>query len=74
MSKIKAKGITLEEYLKPFSLTCGCCGGEAIAYPCPTPKGAIFCPKCSPAWLKSFLDFLTNKEIRGQKYDTHQVI
>jgi hypothetical protein len=50
------------ELLEPFTLTCAKCGGEAVAYPAPEP-GAIYCPNCSPKWLKSYLEHATNRAL-----------
>jgi len=56
------KRMTLDEALRPMKMTCGKCGEELTVYPCPIPEGTGFCPKCSPAWLKSFATFLMNEE------------
>ena len=56
------KGITLDEALSPMKFTCGNCGGELIAYPCPIPEGTGYCPKCSPAWFKDYAIYLMNEE------------
>jgi len=41
-------------------LTCGLKQGDgAVLYPYPLSQGTMYCPTCSPLWLKSFLDFAT---------------
>ena len=52
--------MTLEEIKKPITMRCSRCGGEATAYAYPMPRGSLFCPACSPAWLESFLKFATS--------------
>lgn len=60
--------ITKAQAYTPFTLTCATCGGKATAYPYPMPKGSIFCPACSPAWLESYLKFvLANPECTTTK-------
>ena len=51
---------TRVELLKPITgVTCARCGSnEAIIYPDPMPYGTMFCPRCSPAWVKSFVESL----------------
>lgn len=57
MNKATKNRLTREQIMTPFTLTCAKCGGEATAYPYPLPKGTVFCPTCSPAWVKSYLEF-----------------
>ena len=54
--------MTLDEALRPMKMTCGNCGKEMTAYPCPIPQGTGYCPCTSPAWLKSFAEHLMNQE------------
>ena len=58
----KAKGMTLDEALRPMKMTCGKCRGQMTVYPCPLPEGTGFCPVCSPAWLGDFAEWLMNQE------------
>lgn len=48
----------LDEVMRPIVATCGKCGSDGMIYPYPE-QGTMFCPHCSPAWLKSFLEFST---------------
>ena len=57
-----ATKLTLDEALTPTEMTCGECGGQMKAYPCPIPKGIGFCPNCSPSWHESFAVYLMNQE------------
>ncbi len=57
----KAK-ITLDEALRPMTMTCIKCGGQLTVYPYPMPKGTSVCPCSSPAWLESFVKFSMNQE------------
>ena len=59
---MKAKGMTLDEALRPMEMTCMNCGSKMTAYPCPIPTGTGVCPNCSPNWLGSFAKFLMNSE------------
>jgi len=54
--------MTLDEALRPATITCGECGGELKVYPCPIPEGTGYCAKCSPNWLESFARFMMNNE------------
>lgn len=48
-------------------ITCGRCGGQGTGYAYPLPKGTMFCPKCSPAWLGAFLEWtVANHILRAQ--------
>lgn len=49
--------LTKTEALRPFAITCARCGGAATAYAFPLPKGSVFCPACSPAWLQPYLEY-----------------
>ena len=53
--------LTRDEALQPFPVTCAQCGMNATAYAYPMPKGSVWCPRCSPAWLKAFLEFATKQ-------------
>lgn len=54
--------MTLDEALRPMTMTCCKCGGDMKAYPCPIPEGTGVCPTCSPSWLESFATFMMNEE------------
>lgn len=54
------KKVTLEETLRPMTMTCAKCNSEMTVYP--VGQGIGYCPKCSPTWLKSFALFQTNQE------------
>ncbi len=54
--------MTLDEALRPMTMTCGVCGDDMKAYPCPIPEGTGVCPTCSPNWLDSFAKFMMNEE------------
>ena len=54
--------LTIDEALRPTTMTCSNCGGQMTVYPCPIPEGMGYCPNCSPAWLKSFAIFMMNQE------------
>lgn len=46
---------TLDDLLRVIPMGCATCGSQSRAYPYPTGRGSLFCPKCSPAWLEPFL-------------------
>jgi ribosomal protein L31 len=54
--------LTLDDALRPMTMTCGNCGKEMTVYPCPIPEGTGVCPKCSPMWLDNFAKFMMNQE------------
>lgn len=60
MKRLPARArLTLDEVIRPIvDCTCLKCGGASTIYPYPE-QGTAFCPNCSPAWLKSFLEFST---------------
>lgn len=60
-----ARTVSVKTVMEPWGLTCGTCGGEATAYPRPLP-GVVYCPICSPAWLKSFAEWSTAQFAKGQ--------
>lgn len=45
-------------------ITCGHCGGQGTGYAYPLPKGTMYCPTCSPAWLGAFLEWTVENHIR----------
>lgn len=56
------QGLTLDEALRPMTMTCVNCGAIMTVYPCPIPEGTGYCPNCSPSWLESFATFMMNSE------------
>lgn len=54
-----------KELLVALEITCAKCGGQATAYPMPWP-GKVYCPRCSPAWLESFLKFCLQRELEAE--------
>lgn len=52
---------TKEDVLRVIPAKCTNCGTDGEIYPYPEGKGSMFCPVCSPFWLKSFLEFSTNQ-------------
>ncbi len=54
--------MTLDEALRPMTMTRGVCGDDMRVYPCPIPEGTGVCPTCSPNWLESFATFMMNEE------------
>lgn len=56
------KGLTREEMLGPQAITCAKCGSAGRAY-----NGGTYCPKCSPAWVDSFLAFLHRQWTAGKR-------
>ena len=46
-----------------MAITCGRCKGQATAYAYPLPRGTMFCPNCSPAWLGAFLEWTVANHI-----------
>ena len=53
---------TLDEALRPMTMTCGTCGGDLVCYPKEwsgqEEQSVNYCDNCSPAWLKSFGEYL----------------
>ena len=58
----KKNYMPLDRALTLMEMTCGDCGSQMTVYPYPMPQGTGYCPKCSPAWLKSFAIWGTNQE------------
>jgi len=52
---------------EPVDCTCAKCGGPAVIYPVPRPRGTCICKRCSPPWAADFVNFLLQQEQEGGK-------
>ena len=65
-AKTRTPRPTLDEALRPMTMTCGTCGGNLVCYPKKwsgqEEQSVNYCANCSPAWLESFAKFMMNEE------------
>jgi hypothetical protein len=45
-----------EDLNRAIGCICTECESQGTLYPFPAPMGTMYCPKCSPSWLKPFLE------------------